>query len=332
MIQDWPTIPGAWVDRVLQDCFPIKVTPTQVESTTPQAETNPSVMWDMVQAGAWLQGLRTNARMSREELAKRCITASVTPKIIYRTERGVRFPDFQELMAMAQALGVEGAPELGLIPLATEGEMKLRQAVRRVARQPKEAIPLLPTAPQASATVPSGPVSRPSILARAAAILGSHRISDSEAQALLDRMVTDYKGIILSDLELPLNARAGSGGYLPPMSEEARPGAKGPISLNDFTRLYGPGMDGDYKVAWTHEADSFVHATLTKLAGFSPGEACFVDIKSAILTVNADVAGTLRDDEAEVPLLVTYRIDKVPNTYRLHLVFYAGDIETLEKA
>lgn len=104
------------------------------------------------------------------------------------------------------------------------------------------------------------------------------------------------------------------------------------MKLNDFTRIFGPGMEGNYKVAWTHEADAFVHSTLTKMAGFSTGEACFVDVKSAILAVDADVAGTLCDPDAEVPLLVTYRVDQVPNTYRLHLVFYVGDIETLEKA
>lgn len=207
-IQDWPTVPATWVERVMQSCFSARG--TSMPHGAPQSQ-EPKT-WTMAEAGAWLQEMRTKARLSREAVAKAGGLDRLTAKVVYRAETGTRCPDADELGAMARALGVTDAPELQRVPLATEGELKLRQAVRKAAVHPKEPqapkppIPLTPALPVLTTAVPTGPVSRPSILTKAASILGSHRISDQEAQDLLNRLIAGYKAIILSDLELPLEA------------------------------------------------------------------------------------------------------------------------------
>lgn len=102
------------------------------------------------------------------------------------------------------------------------------------------------------------------------------------------------------------------------------------MQVATFLAAYHPGMDGDYSVTWAREFDIPLYALLSRSVGMTMAEASYLHITKAVVTINADLAGAMRDPITEVPVKVAYRINDIPAVMRTTVPFFAEDIETLE--
>lgn len=102
------------------------------------------------------------------------------------------------------------------------------------------------------------------------------------------------------------------------------------MQVKTFMSSYHPGMDGGYSIKWDPQFDIPLYGILASLAEFTMAQAHYLHITSAVLTVNADVVGSLRDPLGEVQVAVSYRINDIPATFSTVVHFFAADIETLE--
>jgi hypothetical protein len=102
------------------------------------------------------------------------------------------------------------------------------------------------------------------------------------------------------------------------------------VQIATFLATYQPGLAGDYEVGWTFLVDGYVHRLLSELAGLPRQLAVLIHVQSARLTVDHTIASDLRLPENEIPVTVHYRVNDLPATFISRILFYAGDIETLE--
>lgn len=102
------------------------------------------------------------------------------------------------------------------------------------------------------------------------------------------------------------------------------------MQLATLLATYQPGLDGDFQIAWDPSVDGFIHSTLAELAEVYPAYAFCIKIESAVIPIRDETVRLLWEPSNDVMVLITYRINNLPATFKVKLPFYAGDIVSLE--